>query len=107
MSEMQQIKIYGASDDLVEIEGPGGDELGAYGKRREITITTGGLGVVVGMEYAPKGTSAGVWRADIRQIDEDIDMPPISITMGGRGYTPLVTVTVSEGSVVEFDRETT
>lgn len=82
------IHIYGASDDLVEIEGhPDGDEIGCYDQDVLIKIDDGqGGGVAVRMSYQPRmaplgdGVAAGCWSAEIAQIDEDHPIPwPLSI----------------------------
>lgn len=81
------IRIYGASDDLVEIEGhPDGDEVGCYDEDVLIQIgdeETGG--VVIRMSYAPRfnafTAAFACWSAEIAQIDEDKPIPwPISIS---------------------------
>lgn len=65
------IKIYGHSDDLVEIEGDIEDELCAYEDGRIITIGGEGEGVVIRAEYAPEG-SAGVWRFSVELVDDGV-----------------------------------
>lgn len=77
------VKIYGASDDLVEIEGhPDGDEIGCYDRDVVImlgTVETGGI--AVRMSYAPRfsalgdGVAAACWSAEIAQLDEDRPIP--------------------------------
>jgi len=68
------LRIYGASDDLVVIEGHVDDEVSPS---RSITIGTEAGGVVVSMKY---GVGAGVWQARVRQIDEGIPVPwPVTI----------------------------
>lgn len=84
------IRIYGASDDLVEIEGhPSGDEVGCYD--RDVFIVLGNAetgGVAVRMSYAPqlgKGVAFGCWTAEIGQLDEDVAIPwPITLTTAKR-----------------------
>lgn len=77
------VKIYGASDDLVEIEGhPGGDEIGCYDQDVIVmlgTMETGGI--AVRMSYAPRfaafgmGVATACWSAEIAQLDEDRPIP--------------------------------
>ncbi len=100
------IKIYGASDDLVEIEGhPDGDEVGCYEKDVIVTIGNASGGLLVRMSYedrfkgAPGLTDAafGCWSATVAPIAEDIPIPwPVTITnpigRNGRGYSACVTV---------------
>lgn len=57
MAAKETVKIYGHSDDLVEIEGtvPGCDEYGSYDKPLYVELSTGD---VFKAEYTP----AGIWR---------------------------------------------
>lgn len=94
------LKIYGASDDLVEIEGSIEDEINCYDASVEFTVGypepapgRNIQGVKIIMRYAPKWANAGVWTAEIFPIDEDIDIPwPVSITLSERGYSAQVLV---------------
>lgn len=75
------ITIYGASDDLIEIEGdaPGCDE---YNDEAATFILTGPAGAArVRVEYA----NPGVWEIGVGQVDEGVDLLPMRIT--GSGYT--------------------
>lgn len=73
------IKIYGHSDDCLEIGGDADEEFGAINKRVEILIGDKTAGVVVGGRYG----DAGVWEFDVRQVDEGVPVPwPISIRAG-------------------------
>lgn len=84
------IKIYGASDDLTEIEGhPDADEIGCFGEDVEIKLEGDGEGVIVRMIYDGDWGEA-VWAALIRQIDEDIPVPPTRVKH--EGYSVLVEV---------------
>jgi hypothetical protein len=99
------IRIYGCSDDLVEIEsepkGTHTDEIGAYDKPRTITIAAkggpGGLRVIA--EYAPG--DAAVWRMSVEPLDEDVIIPwPVAVKLGGRGYSCEVAIHCAEETVV-------
>ena len=91
------IKIYGGSDDLVEIEGcTSGDEVGCY--EQDVTIVvgapeaTGGAnasGLRVTMHY---GTGdAGVWEARVSPLDEDVPCPwAVKLTV--EGYSAVVEI---------------
>jgi hypothetical protein len=100
MSDM--LKIYGASDDLVEIEGIVSEELGAYDKPRVVTVgdrETGGCVVVA--EYAVENR-AGVWSMSVSQIDEDVPIPwPVSIAVE-HGYSVAVVIDCPSGTKVRF-----
>lgn len=65
------INIYGASDDLVVIEGDVHDEVSPG---RTITIGDAAKGVRVIFKYAAGKKSGAVWRGSIEQIDEGIPM---------------------------------
>lgn len=91
--------IYGASDDLVEIEGPGGDEVGCYNKRVIVTIHAPdkSSGVHVTMAYV----DPCVWQATVAQLDEDIPIPPCRVT--SRGYTAVVEIDAPDGATVSWE----
>ena len=91
------IAIYGASDDLVEIEaeGPYGDEIGCFDDSVTIEVgdrQSGGLRVV--MEYATaRADAAGVWSAAVSPLDEDVPIPwPVRVVLAERGYSPVVEI---------------
>ena len=97
------VRIYGASDDLVEIEGHvDGDEIGCYD--RAVYVILGDEdqgGVAVRMSYEPhfakkdigREVGFGCWSAEIIQLAEDCPIPwPISIKHGGRGYSVVVEI---------------
>lgn len=77
------IQIYGASDDLVEIEGDVRDEI-APGR----AIMVGGheRGVRVVMKYAVG--KVGVWRGCVEQIDEGVPMFPVTVVEADPGGKP-------------------
>lgn len=99
---MQTAVFYGASDDLVEVEGiKGGDEFGAYGQEDVFNavfslvvdakeLNTPEYGKVIRPEqprlhvyasYSPKITSNGCWVFGVGKVDEDQPFPdwPIRI----------------------------
>ena len=91
------ISIYGASDDLVEIDaGTKSDEVGCYDKPVTITVTdAAGHGARFIVEYAPEHASSGkaVWRIGVEPLDEDVPMPwPITMKLGGRGYSAVAQI---------------
>ena len=66
------IRIYGASDDLVEIEGDVEDEISPG---RSIIIGTAARGMRVVFKYG-KG---GVWGGFVAQLDEGVPMFPLVV----------------------------
>lgn len=98
------IKIYGTSDDLVEIEGhPSGDEVGCYDQ--DVCIMVGSMesgGVAVRMHYGSrvaalhKEAASGCWSAEITPLHEDKPIPwPIQITT--EGYSAAVLIDAPAG----------
>lgn len=93
---MIKIEAYGASDDLVEIEGcEGADEFNHY------------KGVWRGDLVAPDDASVrlhifydGCWHVAVGQVDEDHDFPnwPISFRQEAAGYSTVATVEAPDGT---------
>src|SRR5687768_10910779 len=77
---MQTAIFYGASDDLIEIEGvKGGDEFGGnWDSRFDGVFNLGGKMRV----YAIYGAGSGCWFFGVGQVDEEIPLPdwPIRIS---------------------------
>lgn len=106
------LRIYGASDDLVEIEGHFAEEVDCYD--RSVLITVGwpeanagrdSQGVYVLMRYAPKWVKTGVWTAEISPLDEDVEIPwPVTVSLGGRGYTAEVVIDCPDNVPVTFKK---
>lgn len=101
------IDIYGASDDLVEIDGDVWDEVSPG---TTITIGNSQRGVIVRMRYCQNGT----WRASVAMIDEGVPMFPVSVieaAPGGypnpRSYSVMVRVDCPEGTLVRYGKTTT
>ena len=99
------IILYGASDDLVEIEGDVQEEIGCYEKavlvtigRPEVDLGQNAYGVQVRMSY---GDEAGVWAARIAPIDEDVPIPwPVRVSAWG--YSAHVVVECPPGTPVTW-----
>ena len=70
------IAVYGASDDIVCIEGDVNDEATPG---RMIEIGDGQRGVRVTMKYAASKKSGAVWRAAIEQVEEGVPMFPVTV----------------------------
>lgn len=106
------LKIYGASDDLVELEGCVEDEIGCYDKWVEITVgyteaepgrDTQGVKVI--MRYAPKWADAGVWTAEVFPLDEGVEIPwPVKIELSERKYSAQVVIDCPDGTPVKWKK---
>ena len=94
----QMIKIYGHSDDCLEIEaGKKTDEVECYdgGVVVEVHRKTGG-GLRVVAQYAPGGH--GVWRFGVEMIDEDFPALPARIEQV-TGYSLAIVIDAEPGDV--------
>ena len=109
-------KIYGTSDDLIEIE-----EVGTDDQQREVRgdqgdeLNADGANIVIGREEAGEGTDAegirvsmrygkrGCWEAHIAPIDEDVPCP---WKVGGtiNKYTAVVDVYCPLGTPIRWKR---
>jgi hypothetical protein len=97
------IKIYGHSDDCVEIAGDVDEELSAYDRGRTITIGGEGEGLEVVAQYGP-GKSA-VWQFTVRMVDEGVPCPwPIRIVTEHE-YSLAVVIDCPPGTPVSWDGE--
>lgn len=105
------LRIYGASDDLVEVEGSTSGEISCYG--RDVAVRVGGVehgkGCVLTWSY---GKASPCWSVHVEQIDDDTDdglaMPAISITSRSGSVVvdiaeALPCVRVVEGADVEIN----
>lgn len=72
------ITIYGASDDLVEIEGDVSDEVSPG---RMILVGDGKRGMYVVFKYAANKKSGAVWRGSVEQVDEGVPMFPMTVDL--------------------------
>jgi len=120
------LKIYGASDDLVELEGIGelvrkcpecghdidepsravvGHSSGEFGSG-DLMVVVGGVdgapGIRVRVRYGRFGV--GCWSAEVCQIDEDVPIPwPVSIKHSVRGYSVVVEIDAPDGTPVRWE----
>lgn len=94
-----QLKIYGASDDLIEVEGDIREEF--YAKKvgehvDGLTLTLSRIinGAVEGLDVHVRYERGGVWSVGVSQLDEDVDLPDWGIRLSSNAYT----------SILELDR---
>lgn len=103
------ITIYGASDDLVEVEGcEGADEFyaGSGDRWQADLIAPGGT---VAMRVHCWLDIDGCWQVGVGQVTEDAQLPawPLSITQAtamnpdSPGYSALLTIDAPEGTRLE------
>ena len=91
---MSIVKIYGHSDDTLEIEGDfvGEQDFGCYDKFISIKVEDSKSprrGVVVTAKYAYENRSA-VWMIGVEPLDEDVPMPYMKYEMAPSGYSPML-----------------
>jgi hypothetical protein len=67
----KMLKIYGHSDDLVEIEGVHEDEIGCYDQSVILMVGTESAGVIVEMNYE----NDGCWSAKLKRVGEGCPIP--------------------------------
>lgn len=84
---MSNVLFYGASDDLIEVEGdvPGCDEYSAE-DASFVVVCENGQGCIVRLNY----TSDGTWQVGVRPIGENIPMPDAFVS--GERYTARISV---------------
>jgi hypothetical protein len=96
------ITIYGASDDLVEVDGcEGADEFGVDRWHGDL-IAPDGSQMRVHCWYGDNGC----WQVGVGQVDEDVQLPawPVTITQApamnpdNPGYSALLTIDAPEGT---------
>lgn len=107
---MATITIYGASDDLVEIEiqgeeGRGRFEADAYDRGKTMILTIpDGTGMRVYAEYSPTDLGGGVWMIGIAQLGEDQPIPdwPIRYLTAENGYSPTLVIETPKDVTVNY-----
>ena len=101
------VTIYGASDDLLEVEGSiaGADEYGAYGGPVSGTLVApNGDALIVRAEFCKPG-APGDWTLSIENTNTFPDWP---IRFGERpdqGSDPALIIEVPDGTVFKFEQE--
>lgn len=93
---MIKIEAYGASDDLVEIEGcEGADEFNHYkGVWRADLVAPDDASIRLHIFYD------GCWHVAVGQVDEEHDFPnwPISFRQEAAGYSTVATIEAPDGT---------
>lgn len=89
---MGRVKIYGASDDLIEIEGdiPGCDEYNTEHAYFQVA------GLQLGVEYNGDGT----WEIAVGLIDEDVPVTAENMALAVEGHSMVLTMEVPPGTYI-------
>jgi len=100
-----KITIYGAGDDLVEVEGcDGADEFNVINDRWQADLV--GPGATEQMRVHCWFDDGGCWQVGVGQAIEDAELPPWPITITqapainpeNQGYSALLTIDAPEGT---------
>lgn len=91
------VYVYGASDDLVEVEGncPGCDEYS--GDDVYLRLIGKGNSTILRVSYE----SRGVWAIEVAPVAENLPMHEVRIVPSERSYSPLAAVVGVEQVVLE------
>lgn len=94
-----KLKIYGASDDLIEVDGDlreefYADKIGKGLEGKTITLSRIVGGTVEGLDIHVRYERGGVWSVAVSQLDEDIDLPDWGYALKNESYS----------TVLELDR---
>lgn len=99
---MQTAKFYGASDDLVEVEGvKGGDEFNVYGDGPHMALFNLGGKMRVHAIYD------GCWSFAVGMVDKAIPLPEWPVRVTSEGYTTVVEIDVPDDVKVFLERKAT
>lgn len=108
---MKQLKIYGASDDLIEVDGFDGDEIGCFGdevRKGHIRISSVSENAAMDI-HCFYGLSGATWAFAPSMIEEDCPLPfPVRIEQGTKDncdYSTVCTVDCPDDAVWKFFRE--
>lgn len=103
---MKKLVFYGASDDLLELDGDMQGEFDAYtGKAVKVSSIDGEMLVVA--IYAPSSVHASVWSIGIAPADEGQPIPewPMQYGIAVNGYSPALTIICPDDIVVTEVKE--
>lgn len=97
------VTIYGASDDLIEVEGcKGADEFSAYAN--DLAVWGGDLIAPDGTQMRVYAIYDGCWHFSVGQVEEDVRLPgwPVQILQHESGYSTLLRIEAPDGTRLAF-----
>lgn len=97
---MSTLTIYGASDDLVEVEGEFSEEFGAYGGWRGRVVAPNGDSLIVTAEFDKPGSTAD-WTLSVENTGTWPDWPMHFAERPDREGDPALVLDVPAGTIVE------
>jgi hypothetical protein len=98
---MQTAKFYGASDDLIEIEGvKGADEFNVYNRDENLHHGSFNLGGKMRIH----AIYDGCWSFAIGQVDEEIPLPDWPCRVKSEGYSAVLEIEVPDDVKVFQER---
>lgn len=97
---MSTLTIYGASDDLVEVEGEFGEEFGAYNGWRGRVVSPDGDSLIVTAEYGKPGAEAE-WTLGIENTGTWPAWPFHFADRPDREGDPALIIDVPPGTIVK------
>lgn len=100
---MGTLRFYGASDDLLEVEGDFEEEYPAHGHTFVTVHAPDGTFVEVHAEHGNTGWFVGLGGLDEDDIWPDWGFRYLNPATHGSGYSPVLEITVPDGFRVEGD----
>lgn len=104
---MNELRISGASDDLVEFDGAIREEFDSYDRAWSGTLQApDGAGLTIGAFY----TDSGVWVIGVAPLEEDAAFPgwPMRFEKPAQGeasYSSVLVIDVPEGATIKAHRD--
>ncbi|MGH3703012.1 MAG: hypothetical protein ACRDT9_00145 [Agromyces sp.] len=98
---MSTLTIYGASDDLVEVEGEFREEFNAYGPWTGRIIAPNGDALTVRAEFAAPGPYKGEWTIAVENTGTWPAWPMHFAERADREGDPALVIDVPVGTIVE------
>ena len=96
---MQTMKMYGSSDDLVEIEDVhGGDKFNCYALVGTDDIIVASF--ILGGRMRIRALYDGCWSFAVGQVTEEIPLPAWPMTITSEGYSAVLTITVPDDAAI-------
>jgi hypothetical protein len=98
---MVEVLIYGASDDLVEVEGAieGADEFNVHGKWKRRLVSPEGESLIIRAEFSPVGSDAE-WLLSVENTSTYPDWPIRFTERPDREGDPALLIEVPQGTVL-------